>query len=703
MPLRSEFPLRLCRHGLTAAAALFACSAQAQDAPDIVVTGRGLPAPPGERAFATVTLDAEQLSADASGRVENALRDIAGLAQFRRSDARSANPTSQGVTLRGLGGNASSRALVLVDGVPQGDPFGGWIAWPAYLPGRLGGVRVTRGGGSGYAGPGALAGTIELFSADASQLPPLGVAAGYGSRDSIAASAVAAPRLAGGSMTLAADYARGNGFVPTVERQRGPADIPAPYEQGSVSLRDVVAVGAATELQFSALAFSDRRERGTAFSAIRSQGADASIRLVGRGRFGWSVLGYLQARTLANQFASLDAARTAATETLDQYHTPATGIGGRIELAPPIGGDWSLRLGGDGRGVAGRTEELYTYVAGQPTRRREAGGRTLTLGGFADLSHESRAVTLSLGGRVDHWTIADGRLFEAPLAGGVPLTDLRFAARSGWEPTGRAGLAWRVDPGATLRAAVYRGWRLPTLNELYRPFRVGADATAANAGLAPETLNGVEAGIDLDPAAGLTLRATAYWNRLDAAIGNVTLDTGPANFPGVGFVAAGGVYRQRQNLDAIDAKGVEVDLGYRIGPWRLDASYAFTDSHVRASGVGAGLDGLEPAQTARHSGSAGVAWVPRHGPSASIAARYVAPQYEDDQNLRRLTDALTVDARVVVPVGADLAIEGRVENATDTEVQAGISGAGIIERTDPRTFWIGIRYRPFATASNSSR
>ena len=682
---------------------LFASPANAQDAPDIVVTGRGLPAPPGERAFATVTLDAARLNQDAGDRLENALRDVAGLAQFRRSDARSANPTSQGVTLRGLGGNASSRALLLVDGVPAADPFGGWIAWPAYLPGRLGGARVTRGGGSGYAGPGALAGTIELFSAGAEQLAPLTAAASYGSRNSVEASLVGAAQLHGGSMTLAADYARGDGFVPTVARQRGPADIAAPYEQGSVSLRDVVQVGSTTELQVSALAFRDRRERGTAFSAIRSDGADASVRLVGHGRFGWSALAYLQARTLANQFASVNAARTVATETLNQYHTPATGIGGRVELAPPIGGGWTLRLGGDGRGVAGRDDELYTFIAGQPTRRRDAGGRTLTLGGFADLSHESRDVTLSLGGRVDHWTIAGGHLFEAPLAPGPVLTNQRFADRGGWEPTGRAGAAWRIDPAVTLRTAAYRGWRLPTLNELYRPFRVGADATAANANLSPETLSGAEAGVDLLPAAGLTLRATAYWNRLDDAIGNVTLGTGAGTFPGVGFVAAGGVFRQRQNLDAIVAKGVEVDLDYAIGAWRLDASYAFTDSHLHAGGLAAALDGLQPAQTARHSGSATIAWLPHHGPSAAVTARYVAPQFEDDQNLRRLTDALTVDARIALPVGAGVAIEGRIENLADAEVQAGISGAGIIERTDPRTFWIGLRYRPFATASNSAR
>jgi len=106
-------------------------------AQEIVVTGRGLDAPPGEAAYAVAEIDRERLIESASGRFEDVLRDAAGAAQFRRADSRSAHPTAQGITLRGLGGNASSRALLLLDGVPQADPFGGWVPFPAYLPDRL--------------------------------------------------------------------------------------------------------------------------------------------------------------------------------------------------------------------------------------------------------------------------------------------------------------------------------------------------------------------------------------------------------------------------------------------------------------------------------------------------------------------------------------------------------------------------------------
>lgn len=659
-------------------------------AQEIVVTGRGLDAPPGEAAYAVAEIDRERLSESASGRLEDVLRDAAGAAQFRRADSRSAHPTAQGITLRGLGGNASSRALLLLDGVPQADPFGGWVPFPAYLPERLASVRITRGGGSGYQGAGALAGTIELTSADAETLGLFAFSGFYGSRESLDLVATSGVKLGTGSLTVAGQFARGDGFVPIVAEDRGPADRAAPYQQASLALRSVFPISENIELQANLSGFTDERDRGTDFTAMSSQGADASVRLVGRGAWRWSALAYLQHRDFSSGFASIGAGRATAAPTLDQ-HVPATGAGARIEIEPPVGDGATLRLGGDLRHASGRTQELYTYVAGNPTRRRSAGGETLTGGLFADLSLERGPLTLSAGGRLDRWTISNGSLFEAPLAGGRPLTDTPFPNRSGWEASGRAGIAVKLAPTVSIRSAAYTGWRLPTLNELYRPFRAGADATAANPLLDPERLTGVEAGIDLAPSSTLRLSATGYWNRIRGAIGNVTLGTGPGSFPGVGFVAAGGAYRQRLNLDAIVAKGAEIDLRWHSGPWHASASWAFTDAQVEASV--AALNGKAPAQVARHQGSATLGWRDERA-AVSITGRYIGPQFEDDQNARALADAFTLDARIAMPVTANLSIEARGENLTDARIETAITGNGIVERATPRTLWIGFSYRP---------
>jgi outer membrane receptor protein involved in Fe transport len=609
-----------------------ASPALAQQSSEIIVTGRGLEEGLGEDVYDVVVLDRERLTGSASNRLDEILKEVPGFQLFRRSDARSANPTSQGATLRALGGNASSRALLLLDGVPKTDPFGGWISWPAHDPQRLGAVRIVRGGGSGVYGPGALAGTIELVSAGPSELQGVNAGLSHGSRDSVDAHAGIGAPLGQGFVSVSGAFARGDGFVPVVEEQRGAVDRSAPYEQSSLSLRAVAPLSSVVELQANTLYFSDERERGTEFSDIRTRGLDASFRLVGSGRWRWSALGYVQTRQFYNSFASVNAARTSVTRASEQYNVPSTGLGARFEVRPPLEDGLELRLGGDWRETEGETRERFNFQNGVGTRGRIAGGRTRTLGAFAEGTWERDALTLTGGGRIDRWRIEDGFLDEQVFATGAVLTNISYPDRSGWEPTGRAGIAFRPTNAVTVRAAGYLGWRLPTLNELYRPFRVGADATAANAALEPERLRGIEAGVEYRPLPGARLGVTLLANRLSDGIANVTLGRGPGVFPGVGFVAAGGEFRERQNIDAIEVVGVEVDGRLELGSWTLSGGYSFADADVRATGPALALNGLRPAQTPRHSLAAGIAWQGDGGIRASITGRYVGSQFEDDLN-----------------------------------------------------------------------
>jgi outer membrane receptor protein involved in Fe transport len=672
---------------LLAASALFLpTSALAQE--EIVVTGRGLPLALGEEAYGGVVIGRERLTGSASARLDEILREVPGFQLFRRSDARSANPTSQGATLRALGGNASSRALLILDGVPQTDPFGGWISWPAYDPERLGYVRVVRGGGTGASGPGALAGTIELASADPADLAGVRASVAGGSRESLDSRLSFGTQLGAGFLTGSAAYARGDGFVPVVKEQRGPVDRSSPYRQGSLAVRAVAPLGRDVELQANALLFSDERERGTAFTANSTTGADASLRLVGRR---WEALAYVQSRHYRNDFASVNAARTAVVQASEQYSVPSTGLGGRFEARPALAGNLEIRLGGDWRATRGATRELFSFVNGAGTRGREAGGRSTTLGAFTEAASELGPLTLTAGARVDHWRLPDGFLRERVLTTGAALRDEAYLDRSGWEPTARAGLAWRPGGAITLRSAAYLGWRLPTLNELYRPFRVGADATAANAALSPERLRGVEVGIDYRPLSTAHVGLTLFANRLEDAIANVTLGEGPGTFPGIGFVARGGQYRRRGNLDAIEVRGIELDGRFDVGAWSLVGGYSFTGAEVRASGPALPLNGLRPAQTPRHLLSGTLAWRGLTGARASLTGRYSGAQFEDDLNRQLLPDALTFDIAGSLPLTRELSIEVRAENLTGARVVAGVSGDGVIERATPRTLWLGLR------------
>ncbi len=658
---------------------------------EIVVTGTALPAPAGAAAYSRTVIDRERLTGDASGRLEDVLRDVAGFAQFRRSDSRAANPTSQGATLRALGGNASSRALVLLDGVPQADPFAGYIAWSALSPERLGAVRVTRGGGAGAFGAGAVAGTIELFSAGIADLPQLAARAAYGSRGAVEVAGSGAARLGGGFVTLSARHDRGDGYVLIPDTQRGAVDIPASYRSTSLALRAVVPLTDNVEVQASGLVFVDDRLRGIAGTASDSRGADASLRVVGRGHWGFEALAYVQARRFASGFVAVAPGRASATPSLDQYNTPATGVGGKLELRPPVGSAHDFQLGADVRSADGTTHERFRYIGNAFTRLREAGGATRVVGVYAEDSWRIADAWLLTGGvRADHWSIADGRLIERDAATGAVTQAIFTPQRDGWQPTARAGLVWTPLAALGVRGVAYTGFRLPTPNELYRPFRVGADATAANPGLGLEKLRGIEGGIDWRPLPGARLSVTAYENRLGGAIANVTAGRGPGTFPQVGVVAAGGVYRVRQNVDAVRVRGVEAEAALNLAAWRLTASLSLADPRVEGSGLAAELDSRRPAQSPTVAASGSVAWTGARA-AASLSARYSGAQFDDDLETRRLPSALTVDATARLTVARGIEIEARAENVFAVAVVSGLAADGRRDLGTPRTLWLGMR------------
>ena len=656
--------------GLSAQQANPVPSVAETDGPDIVVLGSPLPLPPGVPAYGSVSIDRDRLTNDASGRVENVLSDVAGFQQFRRSDSRSANPSAQGVTLRALGGNASSRALVLLDGVPLADPFFGYIPFNALSPDRLSSVRITRGGGAGAFGAGAVAGTIELASATRADLPRVAGSVFYGSNNAVETSASVSPDVGAGYLSVAGRFERGDGFFTTPVDQRTAATVRARYRDWSGQARAVVPIDAQTELQARAVVFRDNRTLRFAGADSSASGQDASVRLVHRGPWALDVLGYVQARNFTNRVISATTSRL----TLDQRNTPATGIGGKIELRPPVGPDHVLRIGADVRLGEGTLYEDAYAASGAVTTRRTAGGNTSTAGLFAEDDWTLGRLVLTAGVRGDRWTITDGFFRERTRTGAI-TTDQRFANRDGVEATGRAGALFHASDAIALRAAGYTGFRLPTLNELYRPFVVFPITTQANAALGLERLRGVEGGFDLTPMRGVSLGVTGFYNRLEGAIANVTIA------PNV---------RQRQNVDAIVARGVEVTARATQGQLSLDGSYAFSDSKVRASGASAQLDGYIPAQSPRHTASATLAWQDRHGLGLSLTGRHVGKQFEDDLQSDVLPAFTTLDGVVSVPVAARWTVVARGENLTDTTIVTRNAG-GSIDLGTPRRLWIGVR------------
>lgn len=673
---------------------------------EVMIWGDGLPL--RDRSAPTQVLGEREIESQASGRIEGAFKD-AGVTQYRRSDARSAHPTSQGVSLRGLGGNASSRMLVLLDGVPQTDPFFGWLAWPGYdaLPWTT--ATVEPGGGSGLEGPGALAGTLRLQTRTPERLVDFGGGALGGSRGSFTTRTRGAFPTGPVLSSLGVSFERGDGFFLIPEQQRGSVDQRAPYQQMGATLRSELGLSRDVTVRALGRAFLDQRHRGLPHSENGQRGFDVSLHAGSpeNARAPWSALVYVQDRQFNSSFASISEHRDAARQVLDQFHVPSVGLGSRLSFSPHLGRHVKLEIGADYRRVAGKSQERFLFVDGDPQRERESGGTTDDWGAFCGVAWRPfPALTFSANTRLDLWWMYEGFRTERELQGEV-LSAEHFTAKSDWENTSRVGVGVELARGVEVRSATYTGFRLPTLNELYRPYRVGADATAANPELEPERIWGTEAGLTLNHPRGAKVALTLFENRLRNAIANVTLAQGPGQFEGVGFVAGTGSYLQRRNLDALRSVGVEVVaaldaeqlLGFRGG--RLDVRYSWVDAKVQSSGAAGGLDGLRPAQVPEHSLSTTLSWTKgAQDTGAFLTLRYIGAQYEDDLNLVQLNEALTVDLVTNFRLTRGVLLTLRAENLTDAQVEASRSSSGLIQLTSPRTFWVGFDYAITAPAAS---
>ena len=579
----------------------------------IVVTGQGLAPAPATPAYDTQTLSRDVLLTSSAGSLEDALLGVAGFQQFRRSDSRAANPSAQGVTLRALGGNAASRTLVLLDGVPMGDPMFGSIPFADVPAGRLGQVVVTRGGGSGAFGAGAVAGTVAMESASPDQLGLVSGAVAVDNRGESQFGATIAPKLGAGFAEISGNWDRGAGYWTTPPAQIVPASAKSAYESWSTALRMVMPLAANVELQSRIAAFDDDRTLRFAGANSTSRGEDASVRLVGRGAWGFDALAYVQARDFSNIVLS----STTFRETLNQKSTPSMGLGGKLELRPPVGDAHVLRLGSDWRRTEGELyEDAFSGTTGKLTSRRHAGGRNDDIGFFAEDDWTLGALTLTAGGRADRWAISDGYATVTSPTGAVTSLCTTCAPRNDWAESGRVGALWHVAAPITLRASAYSGIRMPTINELYRTFTVFPVTTLSNAALTNERIKGYEGGVDITALKGVTLTATAFYNRVENAIANVT-------------ISPDGNTKMRENVNAIRARGLEFGAHGTAGQFTLDASIALTDAIVvqAANGPYASLNGLRPAQTPKLAGSATLGWHPRAGWTLAGTVRRVGAAY----------------------------------------------------------------------------
>jgi outer membrane receptor protein involved in Fe transport len=605
-----------------------------------------------------ILLSNTDLTASPALRLDDVLREVPGFSLFRRSSSRTANASLQGVSLRGLGGTAASRALVLVDGISLVDPFGAWVYWDRIPRTAISTVEVVRGGASNLYGSEAMGGVVQLLIRQP-EAPAIVLETSYGNEKTPDLSVWAGNRSGPWDYSVATGLFRTDGFVLVPDSQRGTVDAKANVENATVYARVGHQLGSNGKVFL----------RGNFFNEFRNNGTTAQINdtHLGEGAGGLdkqfgaddtlSVRIYGDVQTYHQTFSAVAGDRNSEVFTVAQ-HVPEQVVGGGAQWTHILGKSNTLIGGMDLNEVLGSSaDKLFTG----PNQYRSGGGRQRTLGWFGeDIFHRSRW-TVMLATRLDYWNNFNGRLIVVPVSGEPTVTN--YADRSNLALSPRLSVLRTLNSHVSVTASIYRAFRAPTLNELYRTFRVGNVTTQGNPALNAERLTGAEAGMNITGwSQRLSLRGTFFWSDIVNPVENVTISQGLA---------------KKENLGRTRSRGVELDSVVKLTrDIQITAGYTYIGATVVSYPVppgGVDLTGLEVPQVPRNV----FTWEARYWNPArlfvSVQGRFVGRQFNDDLNTLPLDKFFTMNLQVGRQLTHNVELFAAAENLTNQRYEVGRS------------------------------
>jgi outer membrane receptor protein involved in Fe transport len=598
--------------------------------------------------------------------LDDALRQVPGFSLFRRSSSRTANPTTQGVSLRGLGANGSSRALVLEDGIPLNDPFGGWVYWDRVPTESVSSVEIAQEGASSLYGSDALGGVVQFISRPTE---PAGISleTSYGNQNTPDLSLWAGGQKGKWESTFAGEIFNTDGYVLVPGADRGPVDTRAGSEHGTADLMVGRKIGQNSEIFARGWYLDETRQNGTPLQTNDTklgQGAlGANLQL---GSFGALALRfYADVQTYHQGFSSVTSAVTNRdTETQTDLQTvPSQGVGGSAVWSRQFGKRQTIVAGFDDHEEIGASHDIL-FTKGVPSANQSSGGRQRTLGFFGeDLIQIAPRWLLSLSARVDHWSNFDASTVRVPIGTGTP-SDVEFADRSQNAFSPRATLRHQINPNISWDASVYRAFRAPTLNELYRSFRQGNTLTNSNANLTAEHLTGADAGVALDTfERRLQFHGTFFYNQIVNPVANVTCTAVATPVSNCPPPIPNTILRVRENLGRTSAPGFEIGTtGHITRDFELSVGYQYVDSKVSSFPASPALVGLWIAQVPHNTLTFQARYSNPRFLMLSVDGRMIGKQFDDDLNSFPLGRFFVLDVSASRAIGRGVELFAAVEN-----------------------------------------
>ena len=570
---------------------------------------------------------------------DDVLRQVPTFSLFRRSSSLSSHPTAQGVSLRGIGPSGVSRTLVLVDGVPFNDPFGGWVYWTRVPLESVDRIEVIDGSSSSLYGNYGMGGVINIIPTRAARRS-VEVKTQYGNHSSPKADVFASDVWGKLGVAVEGGAFDTDGFPIVIANERGLIDNNAEVNFQNFNGKVDYRASDRLSLFFRGGYFNEDRVNGKIGEVNDTKWTSAAggIRVTMPDDSDLQATIFADDSTFHSTFLAVTApSATVASRSIVRLATdqsvPTTALGTMVQWSRPIGLKHFFSAGLDWRRVDGDSlEDAYIATPGAPilpptapatlSLQRNSGGTQRSVGLFMQDVINFKNLVLTLSARVDSWKNYNGHIEETTVATGLPGAGNRpvLADRDDTVGSPRVAALYRLSDRLSVWGDVGWGFRAPTLNELYRQFSVGLVRTLANEDLGPERLFGGEAGVRFEAARNLSVRSTVYDNRVKNPVSNVTIGTN---------------LQQRQNLGRTRIRGWQTDVETRIGgSIRVVAGYLFNNAKVTEFAANPALVGLYLPQVPKHRGSVGVTYSSPRYLTFSVFGTFFGRQYDDDLNVR---------------------------------------------------------------------
>lgn len=633
--------------------------APAVQVPEVVVSATRTAEPPEaipSAATVLTTSDIRRTPFRQGHQLDDLLRYVPGV-QPATLSSQFNHPTAQSVSLRGLG---PRRALVLLDGVPLNDGFGGWINW-GLVPDAIDRVEVVPGGGSSLYGTWAMGGVIHVVTTLPRAEPGLSIEGRAGTLDTYTAAVHGRYRTDRAGLSLGYRWFHTNGFITVPSDQRGPVDQRdgASHQLFTGSL--AWEASPRVELTLSGSLFREDRPFGTPLSLATRTIGTAALALTGDAPGGdrWSAKAFAQWQTFRNLTSMttpfFSPLRTGEVRDRIQV-VPSNDFGGQAQWSLPLGPRHRLVVGADARAILAQSEEeVFTF--GSPAGRSLAEGKQIGWGVFGEwIARPIARLTLVPSVRLDWWRSFDGRIESESGAVSRPADNTAVA----FNP--KLALRYQVSDELAVAGAAYRAFRAPTLNELYRAFGFAGFTFSPNAGLSPERLWGGELSLITEglPDPRVRFRLTGYYQEVEDQIV---------------FISDGPMSSTRQNVGRTRAYGLELEGRVRLHAlvW-LTLGYTSSDSTIREFPRDPDREGKRIPFVSAHQVVAGLTIGRPEVIQLTLLGRYLSRQFADDRNQQPIAGFVVLDATLRRSLGEHAALYLDAQNLTDRDYIATQTG-----------------------------